>query len=103
VANDALVDVDTVRYSVPHRLVRESVEVQVGEQQVRIFHAGKLVATHARGKEPHARIVDEAHWEGLWRPRAVEPAEGSSKLAVLGRSLEDYAAVVEQAEKRGAA
>ena len=27
VANDALVDVDTVRYSVPHRLVRESVEV----------------------------------------------------------------------------
>ena len=32
VANDALVNVDTVRYSVPHRLVRESVEVQVGEQ-----------------------------------------------------------------------
>lgn len=103
VANDALVDVDTVRYSVPHRLVRESVEVQVGEQQVRIFHAGKLVATHARGKEPYARVVDEAHWEGLWRPRTVEPAEESSKLAVHGRSLEDYAAVVEQAEKRGAA
>ncbi|MFY0572320.1 IS21 family transposase [Archangium lansingense] len=103
VANDALVDVDTVRYSVPHRLVRESVEVQVGEQQVRIFHAGKLVATHARGKEPHARVVDEAHWEGLWRPRTVELAEESSKLAVHGRSLEDYAAVVEQAEKRGAA
>jgi hypothetical protein len=103
VANDALVDVDTVRYSVPHRLVRESVEVQVGEQQVRIFHAGKLVATHARGKEPHARVVDEAHWEGLWRPRTVEPAQESSKLAVHGRSLEDYAAVVEQAEKRGAA
>jgi transposase len=103
VANDALVDVDTVRYSVPHRLVRESVEVQVGEQQVRIFHAGKLVATHARGKQPHARVVDEAHWEGLWRQRTVEPAEESSTLAVHGRSLEDYAAVVEQAGKRGAA
>ena len=63
---------------------------------------GKLVATHARGKEPHARVVDQAHWEGLWRPRTVEPAEASSKLAVHGRSLEDYAAVVEQAE-RGAA
>ncbi len=103
VANDALVDVDTVRYSVPHRLVRESVEVQVGEDEVRIFHASKLVATHARGKEPHGRVVDPAHWEGLWRARAVEPAEAGSKLAVLGRSLEDYAAVVEQAEKRGAA
>jgi transposase len=104
VANDALVDVDTVRYSVPHRLVRESVEVQVGEQQVRIFHAGKLVATHARGREPHARVVDPAHWKGLWRTRAEEPAEdGARKLAVLGRSLEDYAEVVEQGAKRGAA
>lgn len=103
VANDALVDVDTVRYSVPHRLVRESVEVQVGEQQVRIFHAGKLVATHARSGEPHARVVDPAHWKGLWRERVEEPAQGPSKLAVLGRSLEDYAQVVEQATKRGAA
>jgi transposase len=102
VANDALVDVDTVRYSVPHRLVRESVEVQVGEDEVRIFHASKLVATHARGKEPHGRVVDPAHWEGLWRARAVEPAEDGSTLAVLGRSLEDYAAVVEQDAKRGA-
>ncbi len=103
VANDALVDVDTVRYSVPHRLVRESVEVQVGEAEVRIFHAGKLVATHVRGKEPHGRVVDPAHWEGLWRARAVEPAEDGSKLAALGRSLEDYAAVVEQGAKRGVA
>jgi transposase len=103
VANDALVDVDTVRYSVPHRLVRESVEVQVGEDEVRIFHASKRVATHARGKEPHGRVVDPAHWEGLWRARAVEPAEDGSTLAVLGRSLEDYAAVVEQDAKRGTA
>ncbi|WP_095983090.1 IS21 family transposase [Melittangium boletus] len=104
VANDALVDVDTVRYSVPHRLVRESVEVQVGDSEVRIFYAGVLVATHARGKEPHGRVVDEAHWEGLWRARAVQPVEGSGgKLSALGRSLEDYAAVVEQGARRGAA
>jgi transposase len=103
VANDALVDVDTVRYSVPHRLVRESVEVQVGEDEVRIFHAGKLVATHARGKEPHARIVDPAHWAGLWRSREVEPTGEGARLAMLGRSLEDYADVVEQGAKRGAA
>jgi transposase len=103
VANDALVDVDTVRYSVPHRLVRESVEVQVGEDEVRIFHAGKLVATHARSKEPHARVVDSAHWKGLWRARAEQPTQEGAKLAVLGRSLEDYADVVEQGVQRGAA
>jgi hypothetical protein len=82
--------------------VRESVEVQVGKDEVRIFHAGTLVATHARSREPHARVVDPAHWKGLWRARTQEPTREDSKLAVLGRSLEDYADVVEQSAKRGA-
>ena len=43
-----MVDVDTVRYGVPHRLVCEHVEVAIDEQGVRIFHGGTLVATHAR-------------------------------------------------------
>ncbi len=103
VANDALVDVDTVRYSVPHRLVRQSVEVEVGDEQVRIFHAGQLVATHARSRQPHERVVDPAHWEGLWRPHAAQPSENDSALKTLGRTLEDYAAVVEQCSERGAA
>jgi transposase len=103
VAHDALVDVDTVRYSVPHRLVRERVEVQVGESQVRIFHAGTLVATHPRSQQPHARVVDPAHWEGLWRPRPMDSCEKGSALADLGRTLGVYAEVVEQAAKRGAA
>ena len=103
VANDALVDVDTVRYSVPHRLVRQSVEVAVGDEQVRIFHAGQLVATHARSRQPHERVVDPAHWEGLWRPHAAQASENDSALKTLGRTLEDYAAVVEQRSERGAA
>ena len=48
VAHDAMVHVDTVRYSVPHRLVREHVDVAIDEQGVRIFHGGTLVVTHAR-------------------------------------------------------
>lgn len=98
VANDALVDVDTIRYSVPHRLVREHVDVHVTEDQVRIFYAGAQVASHARGHEPFSRVVELSHWDGLWRrPTSVEP--GPSTLAVMGRTLADYAAVVE----RGAA
>jgi len=98
VAHDALVDVDTVRYSVPHGLVREHVEVQLGDEQVRIFHGGKLVATHHRSSEPHSRVVDSAHWEGLWRPTPA-PQASASPLRALGRTLDDYAEVVE----RGAA
>lgn len=93
VANDAFVDLDTVRYSVPHRLVRDHVELTVDEQTVRIFHGSTLVATHARAVEPYARVVDPGHYSGLWRaPSAADPA--APTLASLGRDLADYAAVV---------
>jgi transposase len=93
VALDAFVDVDTIRYSVPHRLVRDHVEVLVEDHDVRIFHGTELVATHARSTEPFARVVDVAHYAGLWRATPHEaPTPG---LAVLGRALADYAAVVD--------
>lgn len=95
VANDCFVDVDTVRYSVPHRLVRDHVEVHVGEQLVRIFHGTELVATHRRSLEPHRRVVDPAHYAGLWRQREA-PHTATGRLEELGRSLADYADVVEQ-------
>jgi hypothetical protein len=98
VANDCLVDLDTVRYSVPHPLVRERVEVQVTAEQVIIHFRGQPVATHRRSLEPHSRVIDPAHYQGLWRSAApLEPAQepGPSTLRALGRTLADYAAVVE--------
>ncbi len=95
VSSEALVDVDTVRYSVPHRLVREAVEVLVGETRVRIFHGGDLVADHRRSCEPHSRVVDSTHYDGLWRRPEISPAAAEgSPLKAMGRSLEQYADVV---------
>jgi hypothetical protein len=96
VANDSLVAVDTVRYSVPHRFIREQVEVALGEQHVRVFHGADLIATHARSFEPHQVVVDSKHYAGLWR-MPNQPADVSkpgSGLAAYGRSLADYAAVL---------
>jgi transposase len=93
VANDAFVDVDTVRYSVPHRLVRDHVDIVVAEPIVRIFHGTTMVATHVRSREPFARVIDPTHFAGLWRPALAVPIDGAP-LAVLGRDLADYAAVV---------
>jgi transposase len=94
VAHDAFVDVDTVRYSVPYRLVRDHVDVAIDEHIVRIFHGSTVVATHARSREPYARVIDPAHFAGLWRP-AVPPVEAATApLTALGRDLADYAAVV---------
>jgi len=95
VANDAFIDLDTVRYSVPYRLVRERVEVRATAVDVQVFHAGAQVAMHARCFEPHARVVEPAHHSGLWRRAEDRPPVGGEHLAQLGRSLADYAAVVE--------
>jgi len=92
VALDAFVDVDTVRYSVPHRLVRDRVEVAVSDAHVEIFHGTQRVAVHARSTEPFARVVDPQHYAGLWRVEA--DTVPSPSLALLGRDLADYAAIV---------
>jgi transposase len=92
VAADAFVDVETVRYSVPHALVREHVEVALDVAHVRIFHGTSLVATHARCREPYQRVLDPAHVAGLWRVAPL--ARAASTLVPLGRSLDDYAALV---------
>mgnify|MGYP001213326224 CR=1 FL=1 len=92
VTNDAFVDVDTVRYSVPHGLVRARVEVDVGEDRVRVFDGAKLVADHARSREPHALVIDKAHHAGLWRSSATVAA--STTLTDMGRSLGDYEAAL---------
>lgn len=96
VANDALVAIDTVRYSVPHRFVRERVEVAVGEHDVRVFRGAEVIATHRRSFEPHGIVVDSKHYAGLWRaPRRDDDAPASPHgLAAYGRSLDDYAAAI---------
>jgi len=92
VALDAFVDIDTVRYSVPHRLVRDHVDVAVADDRVEIFHGAELVATHARSTEPFARVINPQHYKGLWRVDAETVP--SPSLAALGRDLAAYAAIV---------
>ena len=86
VATDCFVDVDTIRYSVPHRFVRRTVDVLVGEVDVAIFDGRVEITRHRRGSEPHQRIANPRHFDGLYRQRdeAVAPSP-------LTRSLDVYA------------
>ena len=92
VATDCFVDVDTIRYSVPHGLVRRTVEVLVGDDEVTIFDGNAVVARHRRSHEPHERVVIAAHFDGLWR-RPDQVVTVTPPLPA-GRSLADYAAAI---------
>ena len=88
VATDCFVDVDTIRYSVPHLLVRRTVEVLVGDDEVVVYDGTSVVARHRRGVEPYERVVDAAHFEGIYRRDShVDKAEEPSAIR---RSLDVY-------------
>jgi transposase len=97
VASDALVDVDTARYSVPHRLVKEDLEVLVLEEEVVIFRGVEEVARHRRAKEPRERVIDPRHYDGLWRPWEKAVSETTLEDVFPGRTLAAYQAIVEGA------
>ena len=97
VSTDCFVDIDTVRYSVPYRYVRETVEVVVEEKQVEISLRGTCIARHPRCDEPYALVRIPAHFEGLFRrpASAPTPAPEAGPADPVARPLSIYAELVE--------
>jgi hypothetical protein len=62
---DCAVAVDANSYSVPWRLIGESVQVVVADGRARILHAGQEVAVHAETTGRRQRIIDPAHFHGV--------------------------------------
>jgi transposase len=92
---DCAVEVDTNAYSVPWRLIGESVQVSVSAGRLRIHHAGRLVAEHVEAHGRHQRIVERGHFAGVVNfPRAVAaPEEPPPSPPDLLRALSEYEAV----------
>jgi transposase len=62
---DCVIEVDSNAYSVPWRLIGESVRVVITGDQLRISHAGREVAVHHCQTGRFARIVDPVHFDGV--------------------------------------
>jgi len=97
VSTDCFVDIDTIRYSVPYRHVKEAVEAVIKEEEVEIWLRGTCIAKHARCREPHALVRNPAHFEGLFRRMtgAQEPASSPLSVNPVCRPLSVYAELVE--------
>jgi transposase len=62
---DCSVEVDTNIYSVPWRLIGETVQVTVAGGRVLVRHAGKIVADHAESGGRRQRIIEAIHFDGV--------------------------------------
>ena len=104
VQSDCVVEVDGNTYSVPWRLIGESVGVAVTGEMLRISHAGHEVAAHRLRVGRRQRAINPAHFEGVAgsHVRAVallgEPANDAApdtcRAATLLRPLAEYEAAV---------
>jgi hypothetical protein len=94
VQGDCAIEVDTNSYSVPWRLIGQSVQVIVSDGHVRICHAGQEVAAHGETTGRRQRIVDPAHFHGVAgaaRPaRPPEPMALATPEPALLRPLAEY-------------
>ncbi len=82
VHSDACIELDTNRYSVPWRLIGESVTVVVADHQVRVLYAGNEVACHAQSLARRTSIIDRRHLVGI--VGAGERARSEPSVSIIG-------------------
>ena len=96
---DCVVEIDSNAYSVPWRLIGETVRVVIAGAVLHISHGGCEVAVHPRRSGRFERVVDPRHYAGVVgsgpKPRAgitrVPDATGPSELL---RPLLEYERLV---------
>jgi Mu transposase, C-terminal domain len=96
---DCVVEIDSNAYSVPWRLIGETVRVVIAGGVLRVSHAGREVAVHSRRIGRFERIVDPLHYAGVVgsgpKPRAeIVRLPEATGLPELLRPLLEYERLV---------
>jgi transposase len=85
VAPDYHIEVGKHHYSVPSRLIRETVEARITDTTVEILHKGGRIAIHARSQVPHRHTTITEHMPSAHRRYAAwTPARMMSVAAKIG-------------------
>ncbi len=92
---DCAIDLDANSYSVPWRLIGETVQVVVLGGRVIVRHAGQVVADHPVCEGRRQRIVDKAHLAGVVGAAGMVRLSGPLPVPPpdLLRPLAEYEAV----------
>lgn len=98
VQTDCAIEIDGNAYSVPWRLIGETVRAMVMGGMVRIHHATREVAIHPVCVGRRQRVIDPVHFEGLtgFRPSGAHDLASSAAVLppALLRPLGEYEALV---------
>jgi transposase len=94
VRSDCAIDLDTNSYSVPWRLVGETVQVVVLGGRVIVRHAGEIVADHAQCEGRRQRVIERTHLAGLVGTAPARAPMPPAAPPALLRPLAEYEAVV---------
>ena len=78
VSREGLVAIETNRYSVPAHLIGRVLTARIHTTRIDLFADHELVATHARSREQHARIVTPAHARGGVQHQTTRSRDGLS-------------------------
>src|SRR5258707_11294252 len=62
---DCVIEIDSNAYSVPWRLISETVRVGIAGGMLRVSHTGHEVAVHHRRNGRFERVVDPPHFDGI--------------------------------------
>lgn len=81
---DGLISFEGRQYSVPFRLIGETVEVRGIAGAVQIIKACEVVAEHARGTDSRL-LIDQAHYDGPSDDRVIAPPP----LGRMGRRIQE--------------
>ena len=74
-------------YSVPYRLMRETIEARITDQTVELFHGGIRVASHARSPREHRHTTIADHMPSAHRRHAEwTPTRLLREAATIGPS-----------------
>ena len=103
VGRDGLVAFEGRQYSVPFRLVGETVEVRGIAGAVQVLKDCAIVACHPRGTERRL-VIDQCHYDGPSSERVIAPPppgrmgariQELATMPVARRSIDLYAALAE--------
>jgi transposase len=91
VSKEARVVLDTNSYSVPHRLVGQTVHLRANDSRVRVVHDGAVIAEHRRCWERRRAIEDPAHIQAMLEKRpGARPQKLRDRIAALSTDARLY-------------